>query len=82
MNKLLGLTGLLARLISHGEAAQNPLTGGLACQHPPYTVSIVSKTPLVLYLHDFITAEERAHLHTITYVSLCNVPARHNQPAN
>lgn len=82
MNKVLGLADLLAGLLSHGEAAQKPLTRGFACQHPPHTVSIVSRSPLVMCLHDFITAEERAHLQTIRYGGLYHLRARHNHPAN
>ncbi|CAN8103926.1 unnamed protein product [Discula destructiva] len=66
MGKLMRGIALVAVLLSHSEAAQKPLTSDFVCQHPPYTVSIVSKSPLVLYLHDFITAEERSHLQDVT----------------
>ena len=33
-----------------------------ACTHPPYKVYIVSRSPLVMYLEDFLTRDERAHL--------------------
>ncbi|KAK3988804.1 hypothetical protein QBC44DRAFT_328599 [Cladorrhinum sp. PSN332] len=32
------------------------------CQHPPYKVLMVSKSPLVIYIKDFITPPERDHL--------------------
>lgn len=66
MDKLLRLLGVVVALTSGAEAEQKPITSDFVCQHPPYTVSIVSKSPMVLYLHDFITAEERIHLQDIT----------------
>lgn len=47
-------------------ASQKPLTEDFVCEHPPYTVSLVSKSPLVAYLHNFITPSERAHLQDVT----------------
>lgn len=32
------------------------------CTHPSYKVHMVSKSPLVVYIADFITAAERSHL--------------------
>lgn len=34
----------------------------LECVHPPYKVFKVSSSPLIVYLQDFLTPEERAHL--------------------
>lgn len=61
------LVGVAAALSSGTEAVQKPIGGDFVCQHPPYTATIVSKSPLVLYLHDFITPEERTHLQDVTY---------------
>lgn len=67
MGKLFMTVGLAAALLSSGEAAQKPLSNSdFVCHHPPYTVSIVSRSPMVLYLHDFITARERRHLQDVT----------------
>jgi hypothetical protein len=38
------------------------------CTHPPYSIHIFSKSPLVIYISNFITAAERAHLQEVTYV--------------
>ncbi|KAK0634169.1 oxidoreductase, partial [Immersiella caudata] len=32
------------------------------CEHPPYTPQIISTSPLIIYLHNFTTRSERAHL--------------------
>ena len=32
------------------------------CQHPPYKIQILSSSPLVIYIKDFLTEKERAHL--------------------
>lgn len=69
MDKLVKVLGVAAALTAGTEAAQKPISSDYVCQHPPYTVSIVSKSPMVLYLHDFITAEERIHLQDVTYDS-------------
>ncbi|KAK3317451.1 2OG-Fe(II) oxygenase superfamily protein [Cercophora scortea] len=47
---------------------QAPLvsTTDCACEHPPYKVLMVSKSPLVIYISNFITADERAHLQKVT----------------
>lgn len=50
--------------------SQSPLSKGFVCEHPPYTVQMVSKSPLVLYINNFITQKEREHLQLITFVTL------------
>ncbi|PKS05590.1 hypothetical protein jhhlp_008108 [Lomentospora prolificans] len=53
-------TGILAE-----EQDQKPLSGSEApytCTHPPYKIHLFSHSPLVIYITDFITPEERAHL--------------------
>ncbi|KAK3321343.1 2OG-Fe(II) oxygenase superfamily protein [Cercophora scortea] len=36
------------------------------CTHPPYNVHLVSTSPLIIYLTNFLTLSERAHLKDIT----------------
>ncbi|KAK1833960.1 hypothetical protein QBC39DRAFT_301809 [Podospora conica] len=47
---------------------QTPLTNldDYVCTHPPYKVTMVSKSPLVIYITDFLTPSERAHLLHVT----------------
>ncbi|KAK2001331.1 2OG-Fe(II) oxygenase superfamily protein [Colletotrichum falcatum] len=53
---------LLATMITGANAQdQNPIAD-YACTHPPYKVHVVSKSPLVIYLADFLTPMERGHL--------------------
>lgn len=40
---------------------------GYTCSHPNYKVHIFSQSPLVVYLEDFITPEERSHMHALAY---------------
>lgn len=48
---------------------QKPLSNGVAndytCQHPPYQIQMLNKSPLVIYIEDFITPDERAHLQSL-----------------
>lgn len=45
------------------DTAQTPLnTDDYECTHPAYNVHLLSKSPLVIYLSDFITPSERKHL--------------------
>ncbi|KAK2591476.1 hypothetical protein QQS21_010822 [Conoideocrella luteorostrata] len=41
---------------------QSPISEAYSCTHPPYKVRIVSKSPLVVYLEDFLTPGEQVHL--------------------
>lgn len=61
---------LLLQQLQQQQHRQTPLstTGDYVCQHPPYKVTMVSKSPLVIYIKDFISPEERAHLQLITLV--------------
>ncbi|KAI6091728.1 hypothetical protein F4821DRAFT_225451 [Hypoxylon rubiginosum] len=67
---LLALAAGTANAHSHHHRendAQKPMTSGdYVCQHPAYQSHIVSKSPLVIYLANFITKEEQAHLQEIT----------------
>ena len=55
-----------AAVFGRANASQKPLADEYVCEHPPYTVSLVSKSPLVAYLQNFITLSERAHLQEVT----------------
>jgi len=55
----------VALLLGSVQASQKPLSGD-ACTRPPYKVHIFSKNPLVIYIPNFLTAEEREHLQEIT----------------
>ena len=48
---------------------QKPLSNGVAsdytCQHPPYQIQMLNKSPLVIYIENFITPDERAHLQSL-----------------
>lgn len=57
---------IAAAVFGGANASQKPMTDEYVCEHPPYTVSLVSKSPLVAYLHNFITPSERAHLQEVT----------------
>lgn len=39
-----------------------------ACDIPSYSVHLLSKNPLVIYLPNFLTAKEAAHVQAVTYV--------------
>lgn len=62
------LYGLLAlcSFASCNEDTQVPLTNNYVCEDPSYRVHMVSKSPLVMYITDFLTERERAHLQAIT----------------
>ncbi|KAK3372678.1 hypothetical protein B0H63DRAFT_564056 [Podospora didyma] len=49
-----------------GGGAVDTVVGGYACIHPTYRVHKVSSSPLVIYLQNFITADERAHLKKVS----------------
>lgn len=49
------------------ETSQAPLAGDDdVCEDPPYRVHMVSQSPLVMYITDFLTERERSHLLAIT----------------
>lgn len=53
--------------ISHEDgASQKPMGGDYACQHPQYQTHIVSTSPLVIYIENFLSEEEQSHLLEIT----------------
>ena len=65
MRSLLG-SFLAAALLATGlsqDAQQKPLTSdSYECVHPPYKIAIFSRSPLVIYITDFLTPDERAHM--------------------
>ena len=61
------LLALAAALPARGDdASQKPIGSDYVCKHPHYHTHIVSTSPLVIYIENFITAEERRHLLDIT----------------
>jgi len=42
--------------------SESPVEPPYICQHPPYTPQVISTSPLVVYLHNFTSPQERAHL--------------------
>ncbi|KAK4196244.1 hypothetical protein QBC40DRAFT_287606 [Triangularia verruculosa] len=64
----LGASTLISASVSSpGDEPQKPIDlGEYVCEHPAYKVLMVSKSPLVIYIKDFITAPERAHLLKLT----------------
>lgn len=59
-----------ATSFAHGghdnDGSQKAMVLSDACRHPAYKSHILSKSPLVIYLSGFLTADERAHLTEIT----------------
>jgi prolyl 4-hydroxylase len=51
--------------IARGASEQVPLMDK-SCKHPPYTIHLFSKAPLVIYISNFLTPEERFHLQEVT----------------
>ncbi|KAK7752656.1 hypothetical protein SLS62_005425 [Diatrype stigma] len=45
-----------------GSSSQKPMGVDYVCQHPQYQTRIVSTSPFVIYIENFLTAEEREHL--------------------
>jgi prolyl 4-hydroxylase len=49
--------------VTAAETDQAPLINdGYECTHPSYNIHLLSKSPLVIYISDFITPSERKHL--------------------
>lgn len=56
-------------VLGAGDASQKKLND-YECVHPPYKMHLLSKSPMVIYIENFITNEERLHLQDIAYVNL------------
>ncbi|KYK54001.1 2OG-Fe oxygenase superfamily protein [Drechmeria coniospora] len=59
---------------SDGEASEpaapiSIIPDDYTCVHPPYRAHIFSQSPLIVYLENFITPDERVHLQAIAYVA-------------
>ncbi|KAK4182628.1 hypothetical protein QBC35DRAFT_395590 [Podospora australis] len=66
---LSALAVLASIAIATAKSEQKPLfktNSDYTCTHPPYKVLMVSKSPLVIYVKDFLTPDERAHLLKLT----------------
>lgn len=71
MRSLLSVLAASAALsgIAGGTLQQQvPFMADFVCEHPPYKSHIVSRSPLVIYITDFLTPQERLHLQEVTYV--------------
>jgi hypothetical protein len=65
---------------ARGSSEQVPLRD-YNCQHPPYTIHLFSKAPLVIYISNFLTPSERSHLQEITFVA-SPLPSHHQTTTN
>ncbi|KAF2839529.1 hypothetical protein M501DRAFT_1056887 [Patellaria atrata CBS 101060] len=62
-----GIALTISRVASASQAPENPLNDITeTCTHPPYKIHIFSLSPLVIYIVNFLTPEERQHLLSIT----------------
>lgn len=52
---------------NHVEVSGQDVTDNYTCVHPPYNVHLLSQSPLIVYIENFITPDERAHLLAETY---------------
>ncbi|KAK4216513.1 hypothetical protein QBC37DRAFT_471391 [Rhypophila decipiens] len=48
------------------------------CQHPPYKIQLVSSSPLVIYIKDFLTKAERDHLREVSKSTFRRSAVSHN----
>ncbi|KAK3684073.1 2OG-Fe(II) oxygenase superfamily protein [Podospora appendiculata] len=73
---LLGLhveTQTQAASTSQAPIASPDSDSDFVCSHPPYKVHLVSTSPLIIYIKDFLTEAERAHLKKVRLVSSSQV---------
>ncbi|KAK3387879.1 2OG-Fe(II) oxygenase superfamily protein [Podospora didyma] len=65
---LLGAASCSEESNAQGVAVlQTPIIANdFVCEHPPYKIQLVSSSPLVIYIKNFLTEKERAHLRTIS----------------
>jgi prolyl 4-hydroxylase len=62
MNSLFKLVVVLATFADLILAVDRVLGDTGSCDDPPYKIHILSKSPLVIYISNFITSKEREHL--------------------
>ena len=79
MKSFFSTAAAIAALLLGGSSrghdnSQAPLTdddfiaAGHSCEIPPYKMHLVSTSPLVIYLENFITPDERARLQKLAWV--------------
>jgi prolyl 4-hydroxylase len=56
---------------SAGDGAAQKKLNDFDCTHPPYKSHLLSKSPLVIYIENFVTDAERLHLQELAYVKSC-----------
>lgn len=56
------LVTLMSGFADATQDSQVSLMSNFVCEHPPYKVHLVSHSPLVIYIADFLTERERDHL--------------------
>lgn len=59
----------LQTLVSSSQNAQIPISEDYTCENPTYRTIIVSRSPLVIYIKNFLTQRERDHLQEVTYAA-------------
>lgn len=65
------LVGAQQSILANSDSTEAPYT----CEHPLYTPQIISTSPLIIYLHNFTTPSERAHLRAKTSVPFLSAPS-------
>jgi hypothetical protein len=63
------LLGIFGGYVDSADPKQAPLSDSdSTCSHPAYNIHIFSISPLVIYISNFISSSERAHLLSVTYI--------------
>lgn len=61
------IVSLLAeRVVSLGGSSKQTALQSVVCEDPQYRIHLLSKAPLVIYISDFVTADEREHVQELT----------------
>ncbi|KAL7941614.1 hypothetical protein V8C42DRAFT_172973 [Trichoderma barbatum] len=63
--RLLAVMAVSRGVASGASDASQKKLSDYECAHPPYKMHLLSKSPLVIYIEDFVTKEERLHLQEI-----------------
>ncbi|KXX77873.1 putative prolyl 4-hydroxylase 4 [Madurella mycetomatis] len=58
--------GLLLALQRAAAGSQQSKSNDFVCVHPVYKVHLISSSPLVIYIRDFLTDQEREHLRDVS----------------